>query len=147
MAILVSISMFLIHKLLDRSLAQLKNNGCRVHDGKAIFVISSALDFFFPEPSEDDKQLDPTTGIIAVHYASLYQPFEDSFEVSSCGFTVVFFFRPPNRTPILNRVFYFLPSSTDSGLLALCCSLLLSRLASTPGSSASDRLHRSHQLE
>lgn len=30
MAILVSISMFLIYKLLDRSLAQQKNNGCRV---------------------------------------------------------------------------------------------------------------------
>lgn len=138
--------MFLIHKLLDRSLAQPKNNGCRVHDGKAIFVISSALDFFFLSHrrmiSSWIQQQASSQFITLACTNPLKKALKYRHVVLQC-----FFPRPPNRTPILNRVFYFLPSSTDSGLLALCCSLLLSRLASTPGSSASDRLHRNHQLE
>lgn len=66
--------------------------------------------FLFSEPSGDDKQLDSETGIIAVHYASRYRPFEESFEVLPCGFTI-FFQASESHT-------YF-KSYTDSGLLAL----------------------------
>lgn len=56
-----------------------------------------------------------------------------------CHVVLQSFFRPPNRTHILNR-------TRTRACWRSAGSLLLSRLASTPGSSASDRLHWNHQL-